>query len=390
MRASGLFRRLTIPVRLTGLVGAVAIMVAVGTPAATASGSSGWRIVSTVGSASSQVNNGDLVVTGSADAWTTWTCGPCPSGTQSKQNLMLYWNGQSWRSVDLPSQLRYPAVITGEQASSAQNFWVFINDNKADVFNGSHWTLKELPSWVERPIDGTDVSLASAVFSPANVWAFSIDASSEPMLAGHYYNDSWHKVELPVIPNTADGLAGNDIWLYGFAKNYGPRTLAHWNGESWQTVSLPSEPTGSTLVATEMVALGAKSVWLAGELFPKSGQASSVLLHWQGSWTTVKVPSSVGVVNQFASDGDGGFWLIASRTETGGTVESEFVHYTGGHWDSLAIPTQDKLESEPGTLATVPGGESMWSIGFLVSGSTPEYGEILGYTPAESGVKASR
>jgi hypothetical protein len=386
MRASGFVRRLTIPARLTGLAGLVAIAVAVGPPAAGASGSPGWRIVSTVGSKSSQVGNGDIVVTGPADAWTTWTCGPCPAGSQPKQNLMLHWNGKSWQPVDLPSQLRYPTVIAGEQASSANNFWVFINDNRADVFNGSGWTLKELPSWVERPIDGDDVSLAGAAFSPADVWAFSIDAQSEPTLAGHYYDNSWHKVELPVIPNTADGIAANDIWLYGFAKNYGPRTLAHYNGTSWQTVSLPGTAKGATLVASEMVALGAKSVWLAGELFPKSGKASSVLLHWDGRWTTTDVPSSVGVVDQFASDGGGGFWIIASRTGAGGTTESQFVHYAGGHWDSEPIPTEDKLTSEPGVLASVPGSQSMWAIGFLVSGSTPEFGEILGYTDAASKV----
>jgi hypothetical protein len=128
---------------------------------------------------------------------------------------MLHWDGTNWRSVSLPSQLLYPTVIIGEQASSANNFSVFTNNNTADVFNGSVWTSKQLPTWVERPIEGGDPALASAGSGP---------------------------------------------------------------------------------------------------------------------------PSPV--------------------------------------------PTKDKLESEPGRLASVPGSQLMWSIGFLVSGSTPEFGEILGYTAA--------
>ena len=43
----------------------------------------------------------------------------------------------SWAPVSLPSQLLYPAVITGEQASSGKNFWVFTDNDTADVFNGT-------------------------------------------------------------------------------------------------------------------------------------------------------------------------------------------------------------------------------------------------------------
>lgn len=365
--------------RLAGLAAAVALTVASGAPAAVAAGSSGWRIAAAIGSASSRVGTGDITVSGPSDAWTTWTCGPCPAGSKPHANLLQHWNGQRWSQVELPSQLRYPTVIDSLQASSARNLWAFASGDRAVVFNGSGWSVKKLPSWVERPISGDDVALGSAVFSAANVWAFSLQAASDPTLAGHYSGGSWHKVDLPIVPNQVQGLAPDDIWLSGFDKNNGPRTLAHWDGASWQTVSYPKAAGGATLIPEGLAALGAKSVWLIGEVFAKSGKVSFELLHWTGKWSTVSIPASIGEASQLAADGDGRLWLITTHVGSGGTADSHFVRYSGGHWDSLAIPAQGKLETEPGVLASVPGSTSMWSIGFLVSGSTPEYGTIMGY-----------
>ncbi len=368
--------------RLTGLVGVAVVTVVAGAVPADASSTTGWRIVSTTGSASSKVAEGNLVVTGADDAWTTWTCGPCPSGSESSQNLMLHWNGQHWSSVDLPTALRSPTMIEGMQASSSRNLWVFDNNGRAEVFNGSGWASKDLPKWVERPIEGNVADIASAVFSASDVWAFSIDAASDPTLAGHYQDGHWRKVSLPVIPSLAIGLAPDDIWVYGFAKGNGPRTLAHWDGTSWKTVAFPHAAAGATLIPSGLVALSAKSVWSLGEVFgPKAGKVSFELLHWDGRWATTPIPASVGDPDQFASDGAGGFWLITTRTGADDTESSVFAHFTGGHWRYSAIPTKGDLESEPGVLAQVPGTKSMLSIGFLVSGSTPEYGEILRYDP---------
>ncbi len=353
------------------LVVASAPAVALAAPgSARPDGSAGWQISATVGSATSEVNNGDIVATGSSDAWTSWTCGPCPTGSDASQNLMFHWNGSQWSPVTLASQLSYPAVLAGMGASSARNLWVFDDSDQLAVYNGATWAVKSLPSWVVRPIDADSASVATAVFSASDGWAFSIDAEHDPTLAARYHGGSWHKVELPIIPNSADGLSPKDIWLSGYAKGYGPRTLAHWNGKTWKTLSFPHPPKGATLIESGLVALGAKSLWVLAEQFgPKAGAVTSELLRWTGKWRTVKVPASVGTADQLAADGHGGLWLIASPS---GQVN--FVHYTAGHWDVSAVPTQAGLTAEPGVLASVPGSRSMWSIGFLVSGSTPEYG----------------
>jgi hypothetical protein len=249
MRTSRLAWRL---IGLSGLAGASALIISAGGLTAAASGSSGWRIVSTIGSDSSKIGNGDLVVTGPASAWASWTCGPCPSGSKPDQNLMQQWNGKSWNQVELPADASYPTAIEGMQASSASNLWLFTNKRQAVVFNGSRWSVKDLPDWVIRPIEGDAASVASAVFSASDVWAFSIDAAREPTLAGHFAGGSWHQVFLPIIPGTAVGLGPDDIWLYGFAKNFGSRMLAHWNGKSWSTLSFPQVAKGATLVTSSL------------------------------------------------------------------------------------------------------------------------------------------
>jgi hypothetical protein len=266
------------------------------------------------------------------------------------------------------------------RASSARNLWVFDSNGRAEVFNGSGWSPMNLPAWVERPAEGDTADIASAVFSASNVWAFSVTAATDPTLAGHYQDGHWRKVFLPIIPSLAIGLAPDDIWLSGFAKGFGPRILAHWNGKSWKTVSFP-HPAGATLVPSGVVALGEKSVWSLGELFPKAGKVSFELLHWHGRWTRTRIPASVGLPSQFASDGHGGFWLLTTHVGAHGTEASVFAHFTGGHWHYSAIPTKGTLGSEPGALVQIRGTKSLWAIGFLVSGSTPEYGEIIRYDP---------
>jgi hypothetical protein len=365
--------------RSTTLAGlAVTLTLGPGTLAASAATSSDWRIAATVGSASSQVGDADLAVSGPSDAWATFTCGPCPSGAQPHQNLMLHWNGQHWNSVTLPAELRYPTVIAGMQSSSARNTWVFTDDQRVTVFNGSRWSVKKLPAWVERPVSGTDASVASAVFSPTDVWAFSLEAASQPTLAAHDIKGTWHKVFLPIVPSQVDAVTPSDIWLSGFGKNFGPRELAHWNGKSWRTLSFPSVPKGATLVPSGLVATGRRSLWTLGEEFgPKSGSVTFKLLHWTGHWTMITVPSSIGETSQVASDGHGGLWLITTKMGPKGAAGTRFAHYSGGHWSTAAIPAKGKLQSELGALASVPGSRSMWAIGFLVDGSKPEFGEIL-------------
>ncbi|HTW20010.1 MAG TPA: hypothetical protein VME70_07360 [Mycobacteriales bacterium] len=336
-----------------------------------------WTIRATIGTGTSAINDGDIAVSGPSDAWTTWTCGPCGSTTPAHANLMDHWNGKKWSAVTLPAALKYPADIVGMDASASDNLWVFTANGRVSVFNGHHWDTSKLPSWVERKIDGGAPGVATAVFSAKNVWAFSIDAESHPMLAGHFHNGHWHKVQLPMEPELADALSPTDIWLSGLVPGHSGRELARWNGKKWQVIAEPSGPSGTTLVTNGFAASGPSSVEVMGEAFSKSG-TSSELLHWHKHWTHTEVPASVGLVNQLAIDGHGGYWLIA----TSGSIDSAhtaFVHRSGGKWHTYPIPAMTGFTSEPGVLASVPGSTAMWSIGYLVNGSTPERGAIFSY-----------
>ncbi len=74
-------------------------------------------------------------------------------------------------------------------------------------------------------------------------------------------------------------------------------------------------------------------------------------------------------------------WIAASIAPPGqlGAMDSGGHTVAGGHWDFAAIPTKDKLESEPGALSSVPGSRTMWAMGFLINGSIPELGEVIGF-----------
>jgi hypothetical protein len=368
--------------RLTGLAGALATVVASGPANAAPASTPRWRIVTTIGSSSQQVNVGDITVTGSSDAWTTWSCSGCRQGKYPDANLMYHWNGRAWRSVTLPDELRYPTQIEGLQASSANNLWTFTDNGRAAVFNGRHWTVKELSPWIQRPTREGDPHVAAAVFSASNVWVFSTGAIDAPTLAAHYLGGTWHKVFLPVAPASAVGLAPDDIWIYGITKASlsGPTpvwAIAHWNGASWQSITIPlphgQKPTD--VFTFSPVATSARSVWLVQGI---SGTKPNYhLLHWDGRWSTVSIPHSLGFAGELVSDGTGGFWMISNVQVTASRNRTDFAHYTRGHWYTQVVPTMGKLKQAVASMASIPGTTTLWATGILISRASRDTGDIL-------------
>ncbi len=188
--------------------GAIGLTITLAQLPAGASVRSGWRVTNVIGPVAGATYVSDFVVTGRANAWSTWgTCNPCSS--PSKQTFTVErWNGRSWRSVPFS-----PAQETNETsssvafgASSSSNAWLFngFQDHiTALQWNGRAWKARPVPSWVVRSNLSGTYAVSAEVFSPKSMWVFSsfVDSFTKPEhFAARYSAGRWTKVQLPGIP----------------------------------------------------------------------------------------------------------------------------------------------------------------------------------------------
>lgn len=185
-----------------------------GAPGVAAKASPDWRIVATVGTATSGELPGLFTASSATDAFVSWRCVQCSVSTRN-QNFVEHWNGRNWRPIALPAPLNYPRSVIAPSASSASNLRALSNDGKVGIWTGTGWAVTPLPTWVLRPSHAGDPFAEASVFSPGSAWVFSVGAISQPTLAAHYDNGAWHKVFLPAAPGPVSPVAPNDIWAMG-------------------------------------------------------------------------------------------------------------------------------------------------------------------------------
>jgi hypothetical protein len=356
------------------------------TPAARAS-ATGWRIIDVLNASQPYpILQGDTA-TGPGDAWAV--------GTTTQSLVVEQWNGAQWQSVAPPASL---TGLTNKSVNdgvvgdtSATNLWTFpsvsgpkASTNYALNWNGSTWTSYELT--------GTRLPLfTTAVFSPADVWAFGQKPVSGGGLgfgapwAEQFNGTSWQQVSMPGTPLDVSAISANDMWAFGPNRATAGKAVQtyiamRWDGTSWQTVKLPklAPVQGQPWAPSGMVALSDSNVWLSELVQGSPGTGTRPnnvdLLHWDGStWTKVAENASMQFEPGLTSDGNGGFWLTASNS-----VTSYLFHYTGT-WTKVVAPTESGYNDAAGSLVLIPGTTSVWGLGTLqpASGGGPAESAIL-------------
>jgi hypothetical protein len=325
----------------------------------------GWRVVQTIGPAKSSVS-GLLTADSARDAWSVWTgAGPA---------LVERWTGTAWTRVPLPGKLdadAASAVALG--ASSASDFWLFDSHRTTAAlrWTGGTWRLQPVPSWVLRRDSAGTVTATAAVFSPRNVWVFSLGAGA---YAARYDGRTWTRVKLPEVPLDVSAVAPDDIWALGPSIS----SVMHWNGKKWATVGLPllPLPKGATVSYSNLTATGPKDAWLFRSIsFPSGPIPVTAVMHWNGtSWLTVAGPADI--VGSMAPDGNGGLWADGIDINPGGFWL--LYHLVGSHWTEYTPPGVDTHSPTP--LTQIPGTRSLWATGsaFTAKGY---YGVLLKYGP---------
>jgi hypothetical protein len=114
-----------------------------------------------------------------------------------------------------------------------------------------------------------------------------------------------------------------------------------------------------------MAATGSRNVWLARTIGRFEQTANASLLQWNGRWQTIKVPFRTTFIEQLASDGHGGKWMIAQR----GSFPADrgfLYHYNSGHWTSQPFPSRPNARTVINTITWIPGTRSLWATGELL------------------------
>ena len=321
-----------------------------------------WRVAYSSATVMSGLT--DIVALSASDVWAVGDVQPTSGPHRA---FVRRWNGRSWIAVRLPRPYR-GADLSVVAGSSARNVWVF---GGYDV--GSHrrqFALRWNGSWSLRGAWVSDNGVgAAAVISPRDVWVFGTIGT------WHLNGTKWTLASVQFSIFGVSVLSGNDIWGIGNSPISGPE-LARYHGGKWTFKALPhiaSSYPGP--VATDVVALSDRNIWVVGGTVTSTGSMRPCALHWSaGTWHRPRFPLAYGSwLMSVVPDGSGGLWA-AYQGPYGGSVMARF---TGGRWRDVTVPHVAGKNTAVFVLSRVPGSGTVFSAGSSFWGHYPDTSALV-------------
>lgn len=363
-------------VRRNGILvcGVAALFTAVATAAPPALGgaqaSPSWHVIKTF-----TLHNTFLEDIVGLPGGVAWAGGESPAQMPALHHLA----SKKWHTVSLPGSAgTFVASLGG---TSASNVWAALaNEPLVARLTSGGWVTKSFAQ-------GTD-SIATdniVTIGPKNTWVFAYDFTTSSPFAEHFNGSVWTESPLPALVDcdcstrAVSASSAANIWAWVFdAKIKGFATM-RWNGQKWQIITLPAHlvPVGQKVGAEQILAESRTNAWATADNTMSTG--SIILLHWNGHvWSKIggKLPKGQ-LAGPIAPDGSGGLWLIG-RTPT----SSQFIlHYAGGRWTRLKMPTDSAGTVQINALRLVPGTKTVLGAGNL----SPSFGGDNGAVVIEFG-----
>jgi hypothetical protein len=280
-----------------------------------------WTIVDTPDIASDSVLS-DVVQVSGGEAWAVGTTNLQNHPTRS---LILHWDGTGWALTKSPSPSKDPfygenplyavdALPSGEAWAVGYRFTNTGYQALILHWDGNSWRTMDVPGAAYRKLTSV-VALATD-----NVWATGYDftfSSGYQPAALHWDGRRWRAVPPVQVPGGSGFLNGltstpsGRLWATGYTMQDGvPQPLfEHWDG-AWSLVRSPRLGTGyNFLQAVEAIA--DDDVWAMGHRQVQH-QYVTFAEHWDGArWTVVDTPSAPDGGNQvyaLAAEPSGGLW----------------------------------------------------------------------------------
>jgi hypothetical protein len=358
-------------------------------PATSTTGTTGWRVSTTVSvpSASTQM----LSVTSAAPipSWTWAVGGATPvSGTGNATPVAETWTGRAWSRLIVPakavSALGADPVLVTATAARDNALWAFTQSGGWLIKFGSNWTAGRLTT---NPvvIDSSWADLAEG-----GAWAFGALETPGGFMpyATHAQGVGfpWKQVSVPghgTIVSASAAPGGTLPWAIlendGFPKTSVTSSLIRWTQTKWLTVSLPARLHHAALAG--ILVRGSNSVWVGGSVKNTSNGTSEVIGHWNGHrWqvTTLPAPATAATyrITSMTTDGSGGIWALATcfASQCPNGAASRLWHEQDGHWSGPVVP---RLGSKPTVLTGLYNmRHGVWAAGSVLLSRTRSQGLI--------------
>jgi hypothetical protein len=327
---------------------------AAGLASAQAAGSPGWRVVhSAPGTVFSSV-----AATSARDAW---AAGVFAQG--QLRTRILHWNGRSWRDSALPGGFVVTPGFAVVGASSSRNAWAF-GDRGATAlrWNGTRWSLVNIPFGGE--VTGT------TVLGSADVWVFGCSGQAPGAGTWHFDGHRWRQFTFSFgLTCAGSASASNNVWATGFNQpGANDNFIVRWDGRHWIRVTNPRVrlPDGRLhkFFVNALQVFSVRNVWAFGGAIGTVRNAAvtfPVAMHWNGrSWQRITLSGAGFELGAATADGHGGFWVTPVVFR--GPVRSVVLHYSGGHWATVRVPSVSGRPSLFFSYALVPGTTSVWAV----------------------------
>jgi hypothetical protein len=282
-------------------------------------------------------------------AWSIWGATPDDVwvGTQwtgDTGGVLHRYQAGAWQSFPSPTT----EIMFGMWGSSATDIWAVGWAGTIMHFDGTEWTLAEVPE------DATERLEAVYGFAPDDVW---VVGSAERIL--HYDGQSWTTARSSPVSQlhlrSVWGSAPNDIWAVGGDTSGDFSIALHYDGVEWTETRGPSLEALQTVIGSadgEVWATGSQSLADASTLYRvEGGEFVEFLTGVPGQYVTA------------ANTPGGETWFGG---ETG-----MMLRYTGGTWGSVGSTITYNATLQAAWMA------DDGSLGFTVGYRVPNDGILL-------------
>lgn len=109
--------------------------------------------------------------------------------------------------------------------------------------------------------------------------------------------------------------------------------ILHWDGTAWSTVKPPRQSAGARYLLSAIAADSPSDAWAVGTKVAPTGQASPLILHWDGrAWSNAS-PVATGQLTAVTADSATDAWAVGEVS--GRTL---VLHWNGTAWTRVTSP----------------------------------------------------
>lgn len=254
------------------------------------------------------ITGGRLNAVEAISATDIWAAGYWLDSTGSVLTLVLRWDGQSWRQVPSPNvtpadnQLQSLAIVSSDDIWAVGHSGTEVQSRETLIlhWNGAQWAVIPSPGINSE----TNFLLSVAANSSTDVWAvgtvyYGNTWDRSETLIEHWDGNAWTIVPSPNPGSRYNRLNGitragpGDIWAVGdYSDTAESKSLIErWDGAQWTRVPGPSLPQVSTSLSA-VSAISSNDIWAVGVTYAPPHNYQTISQHWDGTmWRIIDSPN---------------------------------------------------------------------------------------------------